>query len=124
MEFKKIITTPLAHSATLTPTRKKSISRSKQHEFIQLWQESKLSKRAFCQQHDIHVKTFSNWCRQANELSGTQACRTEKPSENILAQADQLSIAYANGMHLTLTGKLEKSWLLIVMKEMGQCKSN
>lgn len=84
--------------------------RQKQH--IEAWQNSGLTKSAYCRQHGLNIKTFGRWCRLARHAADTR----ELPLIPVQLQAEPtaselLSLRLPQGQVLEIPGRVSPHWL-------------
>lgn len=84
--------------------------RQKHH--IEAWQDSGLTKSAYCRQSGLNVKTFARWCRLARQAadSGAPALIPVRlqPEPTI---SGTLSLRWPQGHVLEIPGSVSPHWL-------------
>jgi len=71
------------------------------------WQQSGLSRKAFCEQHNIAYQTFNYWCKRvgAERTSGF----TEINAEGL--RSSGYEVIFASGTRMLFQGEPTASWL-------------
>ena len=125
MEFKQIVKANVDQATRSKKKRKSYVSTKRQADFVSLWEESQISQTEFCRQHDINLKTFSNWRKKTNEQHALSASRLNKPGKAPSRQSRHCyEIVFPNGIKLYVIDSVEKSLLSLIIKEIHACKSN
>ncbi len=89
-----------------------------QHEHIEAWQSSGLSQVAYCRQHKLNSKTFSNWLRiyrsqQVNATASTLIPVEVKPESS---SPGSLCLRWPQGHTLELPAGVSPQWLGELLK--------
>lgn len=125
MEFTQINQPDLNISPVLKKRRSRT-SKSQSAHYVKLWQESNLPREVFCQRHNLHIKTFSNWIKKSEPLSKA----TDK--NNLLAPDKQSRVdeyfrvdcQLPNEVCLTITGISNVGMILSMIKGISTCRFN
>ncbi len=89
-----------------------------QQEHIEAWQSSGLSQVAYCRQHKLNSKTFSNWLRIYRSQQVVSVAPTLIPVE-IKSQAlpsGMLCLRWSQGHTLELPEDVSPQWLAELLK--------
>lgn len=89
-----------------------------QQKHIEVWQASGLSQVAYCRQHKLNSKTFSNWLRIYRSQQVVPVAPTLIPVE-IKSQAlspGVLCLRWSQGHTLELPADVSPQWLAELLK--------
>jgi len=89
-----------------------------QQKHIESWQESVLSQVAYCRQHKLNSKTFSNWLRIYRSQQVTSAAPTLIPVEirSKVSPSGTLCLRWSQGHTLELPADVSPQWLAELLK--------
>jgi hypothetical protein len=124
MEFTQIVQSDL--NGSKLSKRRSRTSESQRQYYVQLWQESNLSQKVFCQQHNIHLKTFSNWIKKIKS-SPKQTTRNNLLPKEAAFNTDKnlkLEFQFPNEICVSITGSPDAEMLLSIIKGVSTCKFN
>lgn len=94
---------------------------TQQQKHIRAWQESGLSQVAYCRQHKLNAKTFTNWLRiyrkeQVNVKVPPMIPVVIEPS---VSSTGSLWLHWSNGHALELPANVSPRWLSELLKCLG-----
>ncbi len=125
MEFTEI----MQHEASPLSTHERRVhrSRSEQQHYLQLWQESHLSRSEFCQQYQINLKTFGNWLGKANLLTANTSPTINTPSPKKTKTKFEVTTSciefqFPNNVCLSITGLTDPVFISSIIQAIAICK--
>ena len=108
MKFKEAVAT-----ATAVVSHKKTrTSKTKQRNWVKLWEASTLTQQAFCEKHKLNVKTFCGWLSNWRSQPASSACSRGFVDNT----SPKLEVRLANGIEMVLTDFVDERALLAFMK--------
>jgi tetrahydrodipicolinate N-succinyltransferase len=122
MKFTEIISTA---KEPVTSEKRSVSSKSAQREYyINQWQKSDLTRKAFCKEHSINLKTFSNWLGKASILSKRPDCAIKKdklpmPTLTSIDNHYRVKLQWPNGIQLNIDGACGAALIVSIIK--GTC---
>jgi len=89
-----------------------------QQKHIEAWQESALSQVAYCRQHKLNSKTFSNWLRIYRSQQVVSAAPILIPIEieSKASPSGSLCLRWSQGHTLELPADVSPQWLAELLK--------
>jgi|SRR5680860_172234 len=89
-----------------------------QQKHIEAWQTSGLSQMAYCRQHKLNSKTFSNWLRIYRSQQVASAAPTLIPVEieSKVSPSGTLCLRWSQGHTLELPTNVSPQWLAELLK--------
>lgn len=89
-----------------------------QQKHIEAWQSSGLSQVAFCRQHKLNSKTFSNWLRiyRSQQVASTAPTLIPIKIESKASPSDTLCLRWPQGHTLELPANISPQWLGKLLK--------
>ena len=89
-----------------------------QQKHIETWQTSGLSQVAYCRQHKLNSKTFSNWLRIYHSQNVAPAAPTLIPIEikSTASPSGSLCLRCSQGHTLELPADVSPQWLAELLK--------
>lgn len=126
MEFKQLITSNQDFEPSGTGNRRSYNTRSHQASYIKQWKESHLTQQAFCEKHDLNIKTFHSWLKKSKDLN-----RSVHTNDNSVIHAHVNSNSQNNcsvelqlpkGVRIILKGYDEQDGLITLIKGLMSCK--
>ena len=89
-----------------------------QQEHLEAWQASGLSQVAYCRQHKLNSKTFSNWLRIYRSLQAVSSAPTFIPLEieSKASPSGSLCLRWSQGHTLELPADVSPQWLAELLK--------
>ena len=93
----------------------------RQQKHIEAWQSSGLSQVAYCRQHQLNSKTFSNWLRIYRSRQVASAASTLIPVEikPEPSPPELLCLRWPQGHTLELPADISPQWLGQLLKCLG-----
>ncbi len=91
---------------------------TQQQNHVEAWQVSGLSQVAYCRQHKLNSKTFSNWLRVYRSQQDTSAVPTLIPIEikSESSSSATLWLRWPGGHALELPADVSPQWLGQLLK--------
>ena len=91
---------------------------TQQQKHIEVWQESGLSQVAYCRQHKLNSKTFSNWLRIYRSQQVSSSVPTLIPVEikSKPSSSGLLCLRWSQGHTLELPADVSPQWLAELLK--------
>ncbi len=91
---------------------------TQQQKHIEAWQTSGLSQVAYCRQHKLNSKTFSNWLRVYRSQQVASAAPTLIPVEikSNVSPSGTLCLRWSQGHTLVLPADVSPQWLAELLK--------
>jgi hypothetical protein len=91
---------------------------TQQQKHIEAWQASELSQVAYCRQHKLNSKTFSNWLQAYRSQQVTSAAPTLIPVEikSKALSSGSLCLRCSQGHTLELPADVSPQWLGQLLK--------
>ena len=91
---------------------------TQQQKHIKTWQESGLSQVAYCRQHKLNSKTFSNWLQAYRSQQVASAAPTLIPVEikSKVSPSGSLYLRWPQGHTLELPADVSPQWLGQLLK--------
>ncbi len=124
MNFKQVTATKACKLQQSKP-KKNYASTAEQAQYVKRWQESRLKQSAFCRQHNLNPKTFSQWIKKFTvNKNGLVLDQPHKAPGKRLMQVDYLELKLANGASVNFQGTLQGAWIHSMIEEILACKSN
>lgn len=77
------------------------------------WQNSGLSKKAFCRDRKITYQTFHYWCKR---LSSSSATGFDEVNVSAGTESGTMELTFPSGVRMTFQGYPLSSWLREVVK--------
>ncbi len=89
-----------------------------QQKHIEAWQSSGLSQVAYCRQHKLNSKTFSNWLQVYRSQQVASAAPTLIPVEikSKASSSGSLCLRWSQGHTLELPADVSPQWLAELLK--------
>ena|SRR5680860_101490 len=89
-----------------------------QQKHIDAWQSSGLSQVAYCRQHQLNSKTFSNWLRvyRAQQISATVPTLIPVDIKPKISPSGTLCLRWSQGHTLELPADVSPQWLAELLK--------
>ena len=94
---------------------------AQQQKHIKSWQVSGLSQVAYCRQHQLNSKTFSNWLQAYRSQQVASASPTLIPVEikSNVSPPGLLCLRWPQGLTLELPADVSPQWLGQLLKCLG-----
>lgn len=94
--------------------------KAEMYPLIKSWQESGKSKTSFCQSQDIKLHTFIYWVNKYESETGKKKL-ANKTGKFISIEVSppvegNISLYYANGVRLNLSGQVNSEYLATLIK--------
>lgn len=91
---------------------------TQQQKHIEAWQLSGLSQVAYCREHQLNSKTFSNWLQAYRSQQVTSAAPTLIPVEikSKASPSGTLCLRWPQGHTLELPEEVSPQWLAELLK--------
>lgn len=89
-------------------------------EHVRQWQDSGVSQRAYCRQHNLTPRKLTYWVgrsrRQAVAVGGIVPARIVDP-----AVTGDLVLRHASGWQLALPAGIDSAWVSRLLRELTAC---
>ncbi len=73
----------------------------------QQWQQSGLSRKAFCKQHNITYQTFNYWYKRITSKTDSGFSEINLPASTVVS----LEVIFPSGARITFQSEPAASWL-------------
>jgi len=106
---------------------RKRLSKKEREAMIKQWHASNLSRKSFCEQHALNVKTFSMWLGKIKRSplgnEGAEATGGDVVEDVIDNEVHcHLELRLPNEVLITLRGSTPAALIVSIIKEASTCK--